>query len=154
MCKLGLAAIYLNWSQYAFRFSWSLSCLLQLSKFLDTTGGSLNYRRYAEVLFDILFAGGMLGKYRNNVIMTFSLVWLLMYSPHDVDLRSTMSRRRVCVFWSFRPAKVSSCICLRNIGLSSPSSPVLFLRHVCDTLLVNGVYSFVVSLRALCSLVN
>ncbi|XP_065185622.1 eIF5-mimic protein 1-like [Sycon ciliatum] len=31
-----------------------------LTKFLDTSGNSLNYRRYAEVLFDILFAGGML----------------------------------------------------------------------------------------------
>ena len=39
-----------------------LACFLQLSRFLDTAGGTLNYRRYAEVLFDILFAGGMLGE--------------------------------------------------------------------------------------------
>ncbi|XP_070546971.1 eIF5-mimic protein 2-like [Ptychodera flava] len=34
--------------------------LEQISKFLDTSGSRLDYRRYAEVLFDILFAGGIL----------------------------------------------------------------------------------------------
>lgn len=32
----------------------------QITKFLDAAGGKLNYRRYAEALFDILFAGGIL----------------------------------------------------------------------------------------------
>lgn len=31
-----------------------------LAKFLDSSGAKLNYRRYAETLFDILVAGGML----------------------------------------------------------------------------------------------
>lgn len=31
-----------------------------VSKFLDISGSKLDYRRYAEVLFDILFAGGQL----------------------------------------------------------------------------------------------
>lgn len=33
-----------------------------LSKFLDVSGSKLNYRRYGEVLLDILIAGGVLGK--------------------------------------------------------------------------------------------
>jgi hypothetical protein len=32
----------------------------QISKFLDTAGNKLDYRRYGEVLFDILIAGGLL----------------------------------------------------------------------------------------------
>jgi hypothetical protein len=34
--------------------------LEQVSRYLDREGSKLNYRRYAEVLFDILFAGGIL----------------------------------------------------------------------------------------------
>ncbi|XP_067686931.1 eIF5-mimic protein 2-like [Haliotis asinina] len=34
--------------------------LEKVSKFLDISGSRLNYRRYADVLFDILFAGGQL----------------------------------------------------------------------------------------------
>ncbi|GAB1597923.1 basic leucine zipper and W2 domain-containing protein 1-like [Argonauta hians] len=34
--------------------------LEQVCKFLDTAGSRLDYRRYAEVLFDILFTGGQL----------------------------------------------------------------------------------------------
>ncbi|XP_076456175.1 eIF5-mimic protein 2-like [Babylonia areolata] len=34
--------------------------LEKVSKFLDVSGSRLNYRRYADVLFDILFAGGIL----------------------------------------------------------------------------------------------
>lgn len=33
-----------------------------VAKFLDSSGAKLDYRRYAETLFDILVAGGMLGK--------------------------------------------------------------------------------------------
>lgn len=33
-----------------------------VAKFLDVSGAKLDYRRYAETLFDILVAGGMLGE--------------------------------------------------------------------------------------------
>lgn len=33
-----------------------------IAKFLDATGSRLDYRRYADTLFDILVAGSMLGK--------------------------------------------------------------------------------------------
>lgn len=33
-----------------------------VSKFLDTAGSKLDYRRYGETLFDIILAGGILGK--------------------------------------------------------------------------------------------
>jgi len=36
--------------------------LEQISKYLDSAGNKLDYRRYGEVLFDILIAGGLLGK--------------------------------------------------------------------------------------------
>jgi len=39
------------------------SDLEAVSKFLDSAGSKLDYRRYGEVLFDILIAGGLLGKY-------------------------------------------------------------------------------------------
>ncbi|XP_043546935.1 basic leucine zipper and W2 domain-containing protein 2-like [Chiloscyllium plagiosum] len=45
-----------------------------VSKFLDVTGSRLDYRRYADTLFDILIAGSMLGKYGFNfrkVVLTF-----------------------------------------------------------------------------------
>lgn len=44
---------------------------LQGSKFLDGTG--LDYRRYAEPLFDIIIAGGLLGIYGNRRIMSLPL---------------------------------------------------------------------------------
>lgn len=37
-----------------------------VAKFLDASGAKLDYRRYAETLFDILVAGGMLGKYSDG----------------------------------------------------------------------------------------
>lgn len=33
-----------------------------VAKFLDVAGSRLDYRRYADTLFDILIAGSMLGK--------------------------------------------------------------------------------------------
>lgn len=36
--------------------------LEQIFKYLDSAGNKLDYRRYGEVLFDILIAGGVLGK--------------------------------------------------------------------------------------------
>lgn len=35
----------------------------QISKFLYSAGNKLDYRRYGEVLFDILIAGGLLGEW-------------------------------------------------------------------------------------------
>lgn len=37
------------------------SDLEAIAKFLDATGSRLDYRRYADTLFDILVAGSMLG---------------------------------------------------------------------------------------------
>lgn len=38
------------------------SDLEAVAKFLDVTGSRLDYRRYAETLFDILITGSMLGE--------------------------------------------------------------------------------------------
>ena len=38
-----------------------------VAKFLDSSGAKLDYRRYAETLFDILVAGGMLGKLQETL---------------------------------------------------------------------------------------
>lgn len=38
-----------------------------VAKFLDASGAKLDYRRYAETLFDILVAGGMLGEKQYNL---------------------------------------------------------------------------------------
>ncbi|XP_076437206.1 eIF5-mimic protein 2-like [Babylonia areolata] len=57
--------------------------LEKVSKFLDVSGSRLNYRRYAEVLFDVLFAGGILAP--GGFIV------------EDTDL-SKPSRTDVCVF--------------------------------------------------------
>lgn len=43
------------------------SDLEAVAKFLDASGAKLDYRRYAETLFDILVAGGMLGKWYLHV---------------------------------------------------------------------------------------
>ncbi len=42
--------------------------LEQVSKFLDKAGSQLDYRRYAETLLDILFAGGILGESNNEIL--------------------------------------------------------------------------------------
>lgn len=44
-----------------------------VAKFLDASGGKLDYRRYAETLFDILVAGGMLGELLN--VSLLGLLW-------------------------------------------------------------------------------
>jgi len=45
----------------------------EASKFLDTKGNQLDYRQYADTLFDILIAGGMLlpGKLVNFVALIY-----------------------------------------------------------------------------------
>lgn len=44
-----------------------------VAKFLDASGAKLDYRRYAETLFDILVAGGMLGKMQDYFIFLLPL---------------------------------------------------------------------------------
>ncbi len=39
-----------------------------VAKFLDVTGSKLDYRRYADTLFDILVAGSMLGEKVQNLV--------------------------------------------------------------------------------------
>lgn len=43
-----------------------------VAKFLDASGAKLDYRRYAETLFDILVAGGMLGELSKGSMSMFS----------------------------------------------------------------------------------
>lgn len=48
-----------------------------LSKFLDVSGSKLNYRRYGDVLLDIIIAGGILG-----TVILFSLSFsLILFFP-------------------------------------------------------------------------
>lgn len=45
-----------------------------VAKFLDASGAKLDYRRYAETLFDILVAGGMLGRWQvSSRLLPFEL---------------------------------------------------------------------------------
>lgn len=45
-----------------------------VAKFLDASGAKLDYRRYAETLFDILVAGGMLGELHQKVFLPIELL--------------------------------------------------------------------------------
>lgn len=47
-----------------------------VTKFLDASGAKLDYRRYAETLFDILVAGGMLGKRQDSFVFVSYIVQL------------------------------------------------------------------------------
>lgn len=47
-----------------------------VAKFLDSSGAKLDYRRYAETLFDILVAGGMLGKCFSNLVTFFNITYI------------------------------------------------------------------------------
>lgn len=49
----------------------------KVSKYLDSAGNKLDYRRYAEALFDILFAGGLLGKH--YILFPFFLCVNVLY---------------------------------------------------------------------------
>lgn len=42
-------------------------------KFLDSAGSKVDYRRYGEALFDILIAGGLLGRTAQNFIVNCSI---------------------------------------------------------------------------------
>jgi len=43
--------------------------MFQVSRYLDSAGSKLNYRRYAETFFDILFAGGILGAFYQHALL-------------------------------------------------------------------------------------
>uniref|UniRef100_A0AAQ4PJW3 Basic leucine zipper and W2 domains 1a n=1 Tax=Gasterosteus aculeatus aculeatus TaxID=481459 RepID=A0AAQ4PJW3_GASAC len=61
------------------------SDLEAVAKFLDSTGGKLDYRRYAETLFDILVAGGMLapgGTLSDDMTRT---EFCLFTAPEDLE---------------------------------------------------------------------
>uniref|UniRef100_A0A8C9VA25 eIF5-mimic protein 1 n=1 Tax=Scleropages formosus TaxID=113540 RepID=A0A8C9VA25_SCLFO len=45
-----------------------------VAKFLDATGSRLDYRRYADVLFDILIAGSMLGEFPGGLWLVAALI--------------------------------------------------------------------------------
>lgn len=45
-----------------------------VAKFLDASGAKLDYRRYAETLFDILVAGGMLGELQAFLSLHYTMV--------------------------------------------------------------------------------
>ena len=50
--------------------------LEQVSKFLDAPGPKLDYKRYWEELFDILFAGGILGRSISALnVSLFKTLW-------------------------------------------------------------------------------
>jgi hypothetical protein len=53
-----------------------------VSKFLDTAGSKLDYRRYGEALFDILIAGGLLGKLHTPGTCLITFISLLSLD-HD-----------------------------------------------------------------------
>ena len=75
-----------------------------LSKFLDVSGSKLNYRRYGEVLLDILIAGGTLGRFDYSLCTTVHLagLWPLTNSP------STRKTRLLTDSSSSPPASTSS----------------------------------------------
>lgn len=57
-----------------------------VAKFLDASGAKLDYRRYAETLFDILVAGGMLGEARCLSANWFACV-LIQQQHQQVEVR-------------------------------------------------------------------
>lgn len=57
------------------------------SKFLDITGSRLDYRRYADTLFDILIAGSMLGKYEPDCLINQWLMKRRVWSGQSVNVK-------------------------------------------------------------------
>lgn len=75
-----------------------------VAKFLDASGAKLDYRRYAETLFDILVAGGMLGESLcgdQHVVLVF-YVFKPKYLCHPLapggTLSDDMTRTEFCLF--------------------------------------------------------
>lgn len=59
----------------------------QISKFLDIAGNKLDYRRYGEVLFDVLIAGGLLvpGGSISQDGEKPSTEYCIFHAPEDMD---------------------------------------------------------------------
>lgn len=72
-----------------------------VAKFLDASGAKLDYRRYAETLFDILVAGGMLGTLCGIALSLYSTdVWLSLrsHAAPGGTLSDDMTRTEFCLF--------------------------------------------------------
>lgn len=73
-----------------------------VAKFLDASGGKLDYRRYAETLFDILVAGGMLGERSSTclclaTVLSACLSVVKIISDQCVQVRAALPK-----LWRFR----------------------------------------------------
>lgn len=71
-----------------------------VAKFLDASGAKLDYRRYAETLFDILVAGGMLGEARCLSANWFA--WVLIQQQHQ-QIEVRVSDAGLFFFFSVQP---------------------------------------------------
>ena len=54
-----------------------------VAKFLDVTGSRLDYRRYADTLFDILITGSMLGECHYGCLDWLTLSQLAFTQTHE-----------------------------------------------------------------------
>ena len=77
----------------------------QVSKFLDSAGSKLDYRRYAETLCDVLFAGGILGNWLDMLqrLILFHHDFYSMLTPFtlwNVVLSSRRIHSRRSRFWA------------------------------------------------------
>ena len=60
-----------------------------VSKFLDTAGSKLDYRRYGEALFDILIAGGLLGMFSSSIFFSIPIVSEFIFSVLTIAVLDT-----------------------------------------------------------------
>ena len=77
---------------------------LQVSKFLDTAGSKLDYRRYGEPLLDVLIAGGILGE-----LLNMELINSPVHSNSNSSLVITKYIFQITVFRLFH-VKTNLCI--------------------------------------------
>lgn len=71
-----------------------------ISKFLDTAGGKIDYRRYGEVLFDILIAGGLLvpgGSIAQDGDGPFKTDACIFSAPNDIDMEVMKSWEQIFI---------------------------------------------------------
>ncbi|KAH8340571.1 hypothetical protein KR059_001269 [Drosophila kikkawai] len=75
--------------------------LEQISKYLDSAGNKLDYRRYGEVLFDILIAGGLLGEFLrpSELFTSFNpLLYLFAVPGGSISQDGEKPRTNYCIF--------------------------------------------------------
>ena len=77
--------------------------LEQIFKYLDTAGNKLDYRRYGEVLFDILIAGGLLGEsylclLQMNVLLTHLFFCILTVPGGAISQDGEKPQTNYCIF--------------------------------------------------------